>query len=376
PGGETENAYRQLPLTAATRGAVEVNNGFAVKLLKEISSKEDGNVCISPISVSTAVSMFANGDDDESRDKALAVLGYSKGREGLETLNSYNSLMLENLPILDRTTRCMISNSLWNAGIRPFTADFKSTVSAVYNAESFDMHPGDSKGRERINQWIEGKTDGMIKTFLTEDLLSDVALVNACYFQGKWKVPFDIKDTTKDEFLNIDGTSGKAEFMKNKDVFYYSETDDACSVRMPYGNGNFAMYLLLPKEGYGLEDIMKPETVNTVVDNKELYEVDLRVPSFNHSYKCDLVGSLENLGMKKEFEGVVENDVYTLNMMLHGVEIKVDEEGTSSSSTTVSGMLTSPGLRDVEMVFNRPFIYFICEESTKSILFIGTVTKF
>ena len=109
--------------------------------------------------------------------------------------------------------------------------------------------------------------------------------------------------------------------MKNKDVFYYSETDDACSVRMLYGNGNFAMYLLLPKEGYGQEDSMKPETVNTVVDNKELYEVDLRVPSFNHSYKCDLVGSLENLGMKKVFEGVVENDVYTLNMMLHEKEL-------------------------------------------------------
>ncbi|MDE6772695.1 MAG: hypothetical protein K2J49_08845 [Muribaculaceae bacterium] len=28
------------------------------------------------------------------------------------------------------------------------------------------------------------------------------------------------------------------------------------------------------------------------------------------------------------------------------------------------------------MEINRPFIYFICEESTKSILFIGTVTRF
>ena len=65
-----------------------------------------------------------------------------------------------------------------------------------------------------------------------------------------------------------------------------------------------------------------------------------------------------------------------VSMMKQKAKIEVDEEGAKASAVTVSEMdPTSPGPQHYEKAefhANRPFLYFILEESTRSIFFIGT----
>jgi serpin B len=65
-----------------------------------------------------------------------------------------------------------------------------------------------------------------------------------------------------------------------------------------------------------------------------------------------------------------------VSMMKQKAKIEVDEEGAKASAVTVSEMdPTSPGPQHYEKAeFHaiRPFLYFILEESTRSIFFIGT----
>ncbi len=51
---------------------------------------------------------------------------------------------------------------------------------------------------DTINQFVKEKTNGIIPTLFEEgtlDALSKLVLVNAIYFKGEWKFPFDAEKT-------------------------------------------------------------------------------------------------------------------------------------------------------------------------------------
>jgi len=67
-------------------------------------------------------------------------------------------------------------------------------------------------------------------------------------------------------------------------------------------------------------------------------------------------------------------DLY-ISRVLHKSYIATDEEGTEAAAVTAVEIgVTSAGPDQVyHFTINRPFIYFIQEKSTGTILFIGTV---
>ena len=64
-------------------------------------------------------------------------------------------------------------------------------------------------------------------------------------------------------------------------------------------------------------------------------------------------------------------------MMKQKAKIEVDEDGAKASAVTIAmAGDTSPGpqlYEKAEFHANRPFLYFILEESTRSIFFIGNL---
>lgn len=63
----------------------------------------------------------------------------------------------------------------------------------------------------------------------------------------------------------------------------------------------------------------------------------------------------------------------TSPQVLHQAVLKVDEKGTeAAAATTIEIMPMS--LPDA-MILNRPFLVFIVEDSTKSILFMGKISN-
>lgn len=69
---------------------------------------------------------------------------------------------------------------------------------------------------QTINQFVENKTDHLIKDLIKPDILlpsTRMVLVNAIYFKGNWKYPFDKKRTTKGDFYISRWTSVQADFM-------------------------------------------------------------------------------------------------------------------------------------------------------------------
>ena len=90
---------------------------------------------------------------------------------------------------------------------------------------------------------------------------------------------------------------------------------------------------------------------------------------------------LEPMGIKSAFTANADfsnmsNASLCVTMMKQKAKIEVNEDGAKASAVTISMVGdTSPGpvhYEKAEFHANRPFLYFILEESTRSIFFIGT----
>ena len=72
---------------------------------------------------------------------------------------------------------------------------------------------------EVINSWAKNATNNLIDSVITPNDITpttDLVLANAVYFKGKWRHPFTKKNTKKDKFHRLDGsTVDGVPFMKD-----------------------------------------------------------------------------------------------------------------------------------------------------------------
>ena len=111
------------------------------------------------------------------------------------------------------------------------------------------------------------------------------------------------------------------------------------------------------------------------------HEVDILMPRFEIVSEIDLIKVLKPMGIKSAFTGsadfsnMSDRSLY-VSMMKQKAKIEVNEDGAKAAAVTVAMIdPTSPGPQHYEKAefhANRPFLYFILEESTRSIFFIGT----
>ena len=106
------------------------------------------------------------------------------------------------------------------------------------------------------------------------------------------------------------------------------------------------------------------------------------MPKFTRSSNGDILSVLKRLGIKKASEdgfNAMLNEGYSrLSMFLHGVDIKVDEEGTEGAAVSIGGfeLLNTTIPKSADLTLDHPFVYIVRETSTGSIIFAGTVSKF
>jgi len=106
------------------------------------------------------------------------------------------------------------------------------------------------------------------------------------------------------------------------------------------------------------------------------------MPKFKYEYKRLLNPDLIGLGMGIAFSGQadfgnISDQPTMINRVLHQSFIETNEEGTEAAAATIVEMILlsyppqEPAVWKIDI--NRPFLYFIHENSTGTILFMGRV---
>ena len=379
-----DKEFEPVYLTKSEQEIGQASNQFGFDVYHKIYEGKD--ILISPLSLSLALSMAANGAEGTTAEEMLSTLGFA-GKEKAD-MNNYYRKMVTALLEADPKTTFEVANSIWadeKIGVK------KSFTDVTKEFFASEVYPADFKTQatvNAINNWCSEKTHGKIPTIMSEpDPYLVMALINALYFKGEWSFEFNDK-TKKEDFTDLNGTKAKVDMMSAEEKLLYAGKDGYAMVRLPYGNGAFSMDVILPPKGKDFGDAVKTFNAGTLSDltyGLSNAIVNLKLPKFTFEYSTSLVSTLQALGMKQaftptaDFSAMAEKSLM-ISTVLQKTFIDVNEKGTEAAAVTFIGMVATsvgpaPEPRRVDFFADRPFLFMIRENSTGAILFIGQKVK-
>ena len=360
----------------------EGNNRFAFDMLKSLQEEDrENSIFFSPYSISTALSMLLNGASGEAR-KEMAVSLYYGGID-LDKLNERQLALKKSLEKGGEKVELSIANSIWaHLGVVP-KESFQKALKEYYLSEFFTRDFSDKSVVGEINGWISDKTRGMIPAMLHDiSPQSIMFLINAIYFKGIWAKEFDPELTREEAFTDYQNKKGKAQMMHQTLSVTFRETEEYKAVRLPYGEGEAAMYVILPREGLGLNEFLDTLTLDkweTIIGSMVTEKIELAIPKFKMSYGVKrLNDALMRVGMEKIFYSgslmnIMDDPRLFVEYVDHKAVIEVDEKGTKAAAVTIISIGKSAYERPKKFIADRPFFFVIRDEKSGMILFMGKV---
>jgi serpin B len=378
-----------ISLEIYQKEVIDSANKFAFDLFKPIltDSKGTDNIMISPFSISSALSMTLNGATEQTFEAMKRGLRL-EGKTIDQINDTYLKLMTEMVPVDERIV-LEIANSVWVEKRLNVKQKFITDLQTWYKAEAQGIDVTNPDAVKIVNGWIAEKTHDKI-TDMLDYLDPDLAmlLINAVYFNGKWRNKFDKTDTKEEPFYVTPSTPETVPMMHQEENLKVAKDNNLTIVDIPYGQGNYSMLIVLPDVDITTNDaavVLTPSRWNTWMESLEnnTHKVELSMPRFKYGYKRLLNNDLIDLGMGIAFSdwakfGNISDQGLKINRVIHQSFIETNEEGTEAAAATIVEMtFTSAGPDPEPSVWkvdiDRPFLYFIHETSTGTILFMGRV---
>ena len=375
-------ALTALPraLTAAEREAVVAGNEFSVALFREVNARKAGeNVFISPFSAAVALGMTLNGAAGETEAAMRGTLGLA-GRTPQEINAAYRGLTTLLLD-LDPSVQLGIANAIFHRQGFPFEASFLETSRTWFDAEVAGLDFASPAAVDAINGWASEQTNGRIEQVIeTIDPGHVMFLLNALYFKGTWRSRFDPRQTQPAPFTREDGVQVTVPMLSLRDAPTRSGWLDGAQVlELPYGNGAFAMTVVLPPPGTPVDELvasLTPARWDALLGTLREGEIDVHLPRFRMAYEDRWNDVLTTLGMgiafddrRADFTRMSAPGGLFIGFVKQNAFVDVNEEGTEAAAVTTVGIeLTSapPSFRA-----DRPFVFAIRERLSGTLLFVG-----
>ena len=364
-------------------------NSFAAAAYRQLAHNND-NLILSPFSISTALSMLLDGARGQTAAGIAATLDQPQtGPAYHAAVASLAAELVKQANVGDN--RLAIANGLWVQQGLPLESEFEHTIRTLYQAPLtlLDFHEHADPSRLQINAWTAQHTNGKIQDlFAPGSIKADTRLVltSAIYFYGKWRAPFDAKNTRAEPFQLGAGRTADAQFMHQKADFLYGETPSAQILEMRYEGTPLAFDILLPKANDGLPELERsihPDTLAAWFAALTSHKVDTAIPKFRAESACSLNDMLSRLGMADAFgktadlSGIDGRRDLLVGSVVHKAFVDVSEEGTEAAAAT--GIVSRPLAmrREAQTVFraDHPFAFFIRDTASGVILFEGRLLQ-
>jgi len=363
------------------------NDEFSIKLY-DLLKEEEGNLIMSPFSVSGVMAMVSAGAGGNTLEQIRTGLSFP----------SPSSLQLgyqDTIPALRSTDNFTLEAANTVFAMKDFSVlpEYQELLHRSFHASIQSVDFGDSHAAARmINNWVEKMTRDKIKHLIKADMLNALTrlvLVNAIYFKGDWASKFDPKMTKDQDFSVSPSITVKVPMMMQERKFNwaYLETLASSMVELPYKGDRIVMQVLLPGERHGLQDLenkLKSQNVQELFE-KESYEtkVNIQLPKFKLEKSIPLTEHLTTLGMKDmftegsaDFSAIDGTKQLFVSNVIQKAFIEVNEEGSEAAAATGAVMMMrSMPAPPEQFVADHPFIFFLRDKTTGMLLFQGRVAN-
>ena len=362
---------------------IQNTGNFNIDIIRSFNNiNKDNNYLISPYSIEIGLNMLRDGSLDNTKEELDKVLG----NRIINDVSVNNKIGIANGVFIKEEYKDNVKN------------DYYSILNNKYHSEIiYDKFTNPNK----INNWVKEKTYGMIDKILdTMDKDFVMGLANAIAIDVKWQKEFECNNTRSEEFIKVDNSKINTEMMHQTYEYNakYIKTNDAEGIIIPYtkeDNSNVELEFvgLLPNDS--VDNYIKSLTndklnniFNSLKEADSNFHINLSLPRFSYNYEANgstFVNILKNLGIKDAFDPVkanfkkmveIDNNVY-VGEAIHKTHIEFNEVGTKAAAITYFGMKANGAMpvdyEEVNLVFNKPFIYMIREKNTGEMLFFGSV---
>ncbi len=374
------------PTGGDQEAVVAGNTEFALDLYARLRT-DDGNLFLSPYSVSTALAMTYAGARGETARQMADVLHFSLEQERLHpALAGLES----SVKAAGDGAGCSlhVANALWGQKGERFLEGFLALTKKYYGAgfQEVDFAGAAEQARQTINAWVADQTRQKIKELLQGgdvDSATALVLTNAIYFKGSWASQFDPRHTKDAPFRIKDGEKVVVPMMHQVRKFAFASAGDLDILELPYAGDRLSMLLLLPKAVDGLADLeqsLSKEKLDKWQGSLHEQAVRVGLPRFKLESRLDLATTLEALGMsdafsasRADFSGITGRRDLFISLVIHQAQVDVNEEGTEAAAATAVGL--KMGAPPTAFVADHPFLFLIRDRQTGSILFLGRVAN-
>lgn len=375
--------------TSEQAALTEGNNAFSLDLYRQLRH-EPGNLFFSPASISTAFGMAYAGANGTTASEMATALHFTLPPD---KLHPAMGALLAGLNAPHTSYELHIADALWAQQGEHFLSQFLSVTNTNYAAglHTVDFMHAHDVARSTINHWVEEQTADKIKDLLSANAVppsTRLVLTNAIYFKGNWQAQFDKAATQDEDFHLSSSASVKTPLMHRTGDYNFFDGGSFKALDIPYKDGELSMIVLLPNDVGGLDTLEQSLTPANLRDWSGKFQyvrkVILTLPRFTMTRTFELSDALAALGMKQAFEpgladfsGMTGTRDLWIGTAVHKAFIDVNEEGTEAAAATGIGMRAMVARREPEPTVFRadhPFLFFIRENRSGSILFMGRVT--
>jgi serpin B len=363
------------------------NNQFAIAFYSNLTQNDStSNVFFSPASISTAFSILYEGARQNTSQEIQQVFGFPE--EDNLRHSGYLSLHQSINKKSNTDTEISIANALWLAENFEPLAEYIDTATTFYDSTVSTVDFASDEGVEKINKWVDDKTQGKITDILkpgSTDSNTKMAITNAIYFKGLWEYPFDPEDTYESEFMIDKDNSVNVQMMTfpHKMQVNYTIAEKMEMIELPYRNGTVSLLVILPNE---IDDLRTVEESITA-DNLKMWQdfptlnrgINIHIPKFTLETEYDLTQQLPDMGMPTVFNpvhadlsGITGYKSLYVSQAIHKAFVEVNEKGTEAAGATVIVTDESSGQT---FRADHPFVFIIQDNETDNILFMGRVVN-
>ncbi|XP_045446239.1 alaserpin-like isoform X1 [Melitaea cinxia] len=348
-----------ITLTSAQEKSLENylhdgNNKFTAKLFYEIAkSNPNENVVLSAYSVMTPLAQLALASVGESHDELLDAIGMPNDNITKAAFSSVNSKL--------RSTKGVTLNTaskIYVADNYKINAQFAAATRDTFGSEIQNINfKLQKEAADEVNTWVENQTNNRIKDLVSPDSLNGdtrALLVNAIYFKGTWKIPFNKLATTDKDFHVTKEIVKQVPTMYSKDNYKYTDSKElnAQVLEIPYEGEESSCVFVLPHEIDGIQELEEklkdPSILDKVTENMDEVEVEVYLPKFKIETTTDLKETLPKIDVKKLFspqdarlDNLLENvgNLY-IDSAIQKAFIEVNEEGAEATAANEFGIRT------------------------------------
>ena len=367
------------------------NAAFALDAYRQMASS-GGNLVFSPASISIALAMTYAGAAGTTASEMAGAMHFSLPPERLHP--AFDAL---DLALASRgqgykgadggPMRVDVVNAAWAERTYAFQAAYLDTLATSYGAgiNLLDFAGAAESSRQTINAWVAGETENKIQNLLPEgsvDASTRLVLTNAVYLNAAWKTPFDPTDSYDGFFTLLDNSTVTAHLMNVALTAPAVQGTGFVAAAIPYDDERLSLLVVVPDAGTypQFEASLDAAKLESIVAGLTNQAVVLWLPRFKVETAQELAALLQGLGMTSAFSpGLADfsgmdgtRDLYISNV-IHNAFISVAEKGTEAAAATAVVIKRSSAPMGLNVSADRPFLYFLRDEPTGAILFLGRV---